>query len=42
MRGVHWVFLWRVAFVHVGSAYRRSMIRGVFGIVKGGFPPTRE
>ena len=42
----HWVFLWRAAlgcavwraiFVHVGSAYRHTMIRGVFGVVKGGF-----
>ena len=55
MRSVHWVLLWRAvwraAFVHVGSAYGRTMIRGVFGVVKGGFsrvshdvrfPPTRE
>ena len=31
------MFLWRAAFVHVGSAYRHTMIRGVFGVVKGGF-----
>ena len=29
--------VWRAAFGHVGSAYGRTMIRGVFGIVKGGF-----
>ena len=29
--------VWRAAFVHVGSAYWRTMIRGVFGVVKGGF-----
>ena len=43
--------VWRAAFVHVGSAYRRTMIGGLFGVVKGGFrqvsqdggfPPTRE
>ena len=28
---------WRAAFWHVGSAYWRTMIRGVFGVVKGGF-----
>ena len=42
----HWVFHWRAAlgravwravFGHVGSAYSRMMIRGVFGVVKGGF-----
>ena len=42
----HWVFhwrgalgvsVWRAAFVHVGSAYRRYMIRGVLAVVKGGF-----
>ena len=46
MRGVHRVFhwraalgvsVWRAAFVHVVSAYWRYMIRGVFGVVKGGF-----
>ena len=31
------VAVWRAAFGHVGSAYRRTMIRGVFGVVKGGF-----
>ena len=31
------MLLWRGAFVHVGSAYRRIMIRGLFGVVKGGF-----
>ena len=43
--------VWRAVFGHVGSAYRYYMIRGVFGVVKGGFsgicrwggfPPTRE
>ena len=29
--------VWRAAFVHVGSAYRRTMIGGVFGVVKGVF-----
>ena len=29
--------VWRAAFVHVGSAYGRTMIRGMFGVVKGGF-----
>ena len=29
--------VWRAAFGHVGSAYSRTMIRGVFGVVKGGF-----
>ena len=45
---------WRVAFVHVGSAYQHTMIGDVFAVVKGGFsrirrrmqdggfPPTRE
>ena len=38
----HWraalgVSVWRAVFVHVGSAYRCTMIRGVFGVVKGGF-----
>ena len=42
MSSVHRVLLWRAAFgravfVHVGSAYSRTMIRGVFGVVKGGF-----
>ena len=37
MRSVHWVFLWRTAFGHVGFAYRHSMIRGVLAVVKGGF-----
>ena len=32
-----WRAVWRAAFVHVGSAYRRTMIGGVFGVVKGGF-----
>ena len=31
------MFFWRAAFGHVGSAYQRTMIRGVFGVVKGGF-----
>ena len=31
------MFLWRAAFWHVGSAYWRTMIGGVFGVVKGGF-----
>ena len=31
------VSVWRAAFVHVGSAYSRTMIRGEFGVVKGGF-----
>ena len=46
--------VWRAAFWHVGSTYSCTMIRGVFGVVKGGFsgirrrmqdegfPPTRE
>ena len=34
--------VWRAAFVHVGSAYWRYMIRGVFGIVKGGFSRIRR
>ena len=46
--------LGRAVFVHVGSAYRRTMIGGVCAVVKGGFwgirrltqeggfPPTRE
>ena len=43
--------VWRAAFGHVGSAYWRTMIGDVFGVVKGGFsrvsqdrgfPPTRE
>ena len=29
--------VWRAAFVHVGLAYRHTMIGGVFGVVKGGF-----
>ena len=29
--------VWRAAFVHVGSAYSRTMIRGVCAVVKGGF-----
>ena len=29
--------VWRAVFVHVGSAYWHYMIRGVFGVVKGGF-----
>ena len=38
----HWcaalgVSVWRAIFVHVGSAYRRTMIGDVFGVVKGGF-----
>ena len=37
MRSVHWVFLWRAALGHVGSAYRHTMIGGLFGVVKGGF-----
>ena len=46
MRRVHRVLLWRVAlgravwraaFVHVGSAYWRIMIRGACAVVKGGF-----
>ena len=36
-RVASWVSVWRAAFVHVGSAYWHSMIRGVFGVVKGGF-----
>ena len=36
------VSVWRAAFVHVGSAYRRTMIGGVFGVVKGGFPRIRR
>ena len=31
------VSVWRAAFVHVGSAYSRTMIGGLFGVVKGGF-----
>ena len=31
------MFLWRASFVHVGSAYRHTMIGGLFGVVKGGF-----
>ena len=30
--------VWRAAFGHVGSAYWRTMIGDVFGVVKGGFP----
>ena len=50
MGGVHRVLLWRgalgvsvcgAAFVHVGSAYGRTMIRGVFTVVKGGFSGIR-
>ena len=46
MRSVHrvffqraalWVSVWCAVFWHVGSAYWRTMIRGVFGVVKGGF-----
>ena len=46
MRGVHRVLLWRAAFGvsvwraafgHVGSAYGRTMIGGLSGVVKGGF-----
>ena len=33
---------WRAAFGHVGSAYRHHMIRGVFGVVKGGFSGIRR
>ena len=33
---------WRAAFWHVVSAYRHTMIGGVFGVVKGGFPPTQR
>ena len=29
--------VWRAAFVHVGSAYSRTMIGGVCAVVKGGF-----
>ena len=29
--------VWRAAFLHVGSAYQRYMIRGVCAVVKGGF-----
>ena len=36
-RAALWVSVWRAAFWHVGSAYRHYMIRGVFGVVKGGF-----
>ena len=36
-RAASWVSVWRAAFVHVGSAYRRTMIRGVLAVVKGGF-----
>ena len=51
MRSVHRVLLWRAALgravwraalVHVGSAYRLTMIGGVFGVVKGGFPRIRR
>ena len=31
------MLLWRAALGHVGSAYRRTMIGGVCGVVKGGF-----
>ena len=34
--------VWRAAFVHVGSAYWRTMIRGVFAVVKGGFSRIRR
>ena len=36
-RAASWVSVWRAAFVHVGSAYRHTMIGGVFGVVKGEF-----
>ena len=36
------MLLWSVAFCHVGSAYSRTMIRGVFGVVKGGFSRIRR
>ena len=36
-RAALWVSVWRAVFVHVGSAYWRIMILGVFGVVKGGF-----
>ena len=36
-RAALWVSVWRGAFVHVGSTYRRTMIGDVFGVVKGGF-----
>ena len=29
--------VWRGVFWHVGSAYQRTMIGGLFGVVKGGF-----
>ena len=35
------MLLWRAVFVHVGSAYRRTMIGGLFGVVKGGFSRVR-
>ena len=31
------MLLWRAAFWHVGTAYSRTMIRGAFAVVKGGF-----
>ena len=37
LRAALGVSVWRAAFVHVGSAYWHYMIRGVFGVVKGGF-----
>ena len=29
--------VWRAVFWHVGSAYQRTMIGGLFGVVKGDF-----
>ena len=34
--------VWRAAFVHVGLAYWRYMIRGAFAVVKGGFSGIRR
>ena len=36
------MLLWRAVFVHVGSAYRHTMIGGLFGVVKGGFSGMRR
>ena len=36
-RAASWVSVWRAVFGHVGSAYWRTMIRGVCAVVKGGF-----
>ena len=40
-RAVLWVSVCGAAFVHVGSAYQRTMIGGVFRVVKGGFSRVR-